>query len=98
MVRAEGDELQALRSGLEGARRRRRDADGVQRGDVEDLVVELDPTGPAEDDIDLLGVGVSMRERAALAGQQAKVRDTGALGLQRLTRDPRLPAVAEAVR
>jgi hypothetical protein len=54
-VRAEGDELEALGARLEGSRYLGCDADGVQCVNVEDLVVELDAPGPAEDDVDLLG-------------------------------------------
>src|SRR4051794_34706708 len=97
MGSAEGEELQGASSGLEGPRRRGRDADGVQPTDVEELAVELDPAAPAEHDVDLLGIGMPMRERAALPGAQAKERDTGALGPERVARDPRFPAVAEAV-
>src|SRR4051794_21259249 len=70
MVRTEGEELQALWSGLEGPRRRGGYANGVQRSDIEELAVELDPAASAEDDIDLLGIGMSMREGAALPGKQ----------------------------
>ena len=97
MVSADGEELQALGPGLEGPRRRGRDADGVQRADVAELVVELDPAAPAQDDVDLLGGGVAVGERAALPGPQAEEGHPGALGAQRGARDPGLPAVAEAV-
>lgn len=60
MVRTEGEKLQAILSGLEGTRRRGRYANGVQRTDVKELVGELDPAAPAENDIDLLGIGMSM--------------------------------------
>src|SRR4051812_708101 len=63
MMRAEGDELQTLGSGLEGSRDLRSDADRVQGAKVEDLVVELDPPGAAQDDVDLLGLGVAVGER-----------------------------------
>ena len=97
MVRAEREKLQALWPRLEGARGRGGHADGVLRTDVEELVVELDPAAPAQNDIDLLGFGMAVRERAALLRKQAKVRDTGALGPERRSRDARFPAVAEAV-
>src|SRR5439155_5654101 len=76
VVSTEGEKLQAVRSGLERPRRRGRYADGVQRTDVEELAVELDPAAPAERDIDLLGVRMAMREWAALAGAQAEERCT----------------------
>jgi len=97
MVRTEGEKLQALLSGLEGPRCRGRYANGVQRTDVQELIVELDPAAPAENDVDLLGIGMSMCEGAALPGEQAKERDTGALGPQRVARHTRLPAIAKAV-
>src|SRR4051812_30780760 len=97
MVSTEGEKLQTVRPGLERSRRRRRYTDRVQRTDVEDLVVELDPALAAEHDIDLFGVGVAMGERAALAGKQAKERDAGALGGQCVAGDSRFPAVSKPV-
>src|SRR5436190_5885613 len=97
MMRTEGEKLQALLSGLEGPRCRGRYANRVQRTDVNELVVELDPAAPAENDIDLLGVDMSMCEWAALPGEQAKERDTSAPSPQCVARDPRFPAVAKAV-
>jgi hypothetical protein len=47
VVRTEGEKLQAILSGLERPRRRGRYAYGVQRTDVEELVVELDPAAIA---------------------------------------------------
>jgi hypothetical protein len=97
MVRTEGEELQAILSGLERPRRRGRYAYGVKRTYVDELVVELDSAAPAENDIDLLGICVAMCEWAALAWEQAKERDTGALSSQRLARTPRFPTVAKPV-
>jgi hypothetical protein len=97
VVRTEGEKLQALLSGLERPCRRGRYAYGVQRTNVEELVVELDSAAPTEYDIDLLGVGMAMCEWAALAGEQAKERDTGALSSQGVPRNPRFPTVAEPV-
>ena len=94
MVGTEGEKLQAIRTGLERPRRRGRNADGVQRNDVEDLVVELDSSAPAENDVDLLGVGMAMCEWAALAREHAKERDTGALSSQGFARNPCFPMVA----
>src|SRR4051795_6257914 len=98
VVGSEGEQFEAVRSGLECPRGRRRHPYRVERNHVEELPVELHPPVPAQDDVDLLGVDMPVRERAALAGAQAKVRDAGALGGQRLARDPRFPAVAEPVR
>jgi adenylate kinase len=97
VVTAEGEELEAVLSGLERTCRRGRHPDAVQRTDVEELAVEPDPAAPAENDIDLLGVGMAMGERASLAWTQAKERDTGALGSQRFARNARFPTVAEPV-
>src|SRR3954469_16370062 len=97
-VGAKREQPGAIRSGLECPRGRRRHPYRVERNHVEELPVELHPPAPAQDDVDLLGVDMPVRERAALAGAQAKVRDAGALGGQRLARDPRFPAVAEPVR
>src|SRR3954470_24383302 len=98
MVSTEAEQLQAVRPCLERACRGRRDAKAIERSDVEKLAVELRAPAPAHDDVDLLGVGMTVGERAALAGLQAKVRDACALSAERLARDPRLPAVAEPVR
>jgi hypothetical protein len=97
VVRTEGEKLQAILSGLERPRRRGRYAYGVQRTDVDELIVELDSAASAEDDTDLLGVGMAMCEWAALAGEQAKERDTDALSSQGVARNPRFPTVAKPV-
>jgi hypothetical protein len=97
VVSAEGEKLQAIMSGLERPRRRGRYSNGVQRADVDELVIELDPAAPVENDVDLLGVGMAMREWAALAGKQAKERDTGALSSQGFARHPRFPTVAKPI-
>jgi hypothetical protein len=72
MVGTEGEKLQALGSGLEGARRRWRYANRDQRTDVEELVVELDSAASSENDVDLLGLGMSMCEGAALPRSRRK--------------------------
>ena len=61
-MRPEGDELEAIRPGLEGARNLRREPDRVKDNDLDDLVVELDPPAAAEDHVDLFGVRVAMSE------------------------------------
>ena len=65
--------------------------------EVDDLVAELGPARPGQHDVDLLGLGVAVRERAAAAGAQPEVGDAGPLGTERRTRDARLPVRAEAV-
>src|SRR4051794_34959899 len=92
-MRAEGDELQTIGSGLERSRDLRSDADRVQAAHIEDLVVELDPPSAAQDDVDLLRLGMAVRERRALARPQTKMRDAGPLGLEGRSRDARLPTV-----
>src|SRR4051812_36108774 len=97
VVRAEGDELEPLVAGLERPRGAWRDADRVQAPHLHDLAGALRAAGPADDHVRLLGRRVAMGERAALPWAQAEVRDAGRLGLQRLARDARLPAVPEPV-
>lgn len=62
-MRPEGDELETVRSGLERARDLGLDADRVERTNVADPIVELDLAGAAQDDVDLLGLGVAVGER-----------------------------------
>jgi hypothetical protein len=97
VVRTEGEELQALLSGLKRPWRRGRYTYGVQRTNIKELVAELDSAAAAENDGDLLGVGMAMREGAALAGKQAEQRDTGVLGSQGAARHPGLSTIAESV-
>ena len=54
--------------GLERARDLRRDADRVERRDLDDLVVEAHAPVAGDHDVDLLGLLVAVAERAALAG------------------------------
>ena len=72
-----------------------RDADGVHRLDVEDLVVELQAPAAREHDVDLLGLVVAVREGLLLAGPQDDVREAGALGREVLAGEAGLLAVSE---
>ena len=49
--------------GLAGARHLGRDADRVERGDLDDLVVEPDAPAARDHDVDLLGLVVAVAER-----------------------------------
>src|SRR3954468_2831621 len=73
--RANREQLDTLRPGLERADGLRCDADRVPRADVDRLVPDLDSAGAAEDDVDLLLAGVPMPERRADAGREALVAD-----------------------
>jgi hypothetical protein len=57
---ADGEELQAFRTGFERSNGFRSDADRVERSDVEELIVELDLSASAENHVDLFGPCVSM--------------------------------------
>jgi hypothetical protein len=59
----DGEELQAVGAGLEGARNRRLDAHGVQGANVDKGAVQPRPAASAQDHVDLLGLGVAVRER-----------------------------------
>src|SRR5205823_9545762 len=94
--RTEGQDLHALRSGLERAHDARRDPERVQRSELEDLVVELDPSRSIDDDVDLLGVLVPVPERLTLAGLEPLVADPGVLGVEVGPREACLLHVADA--
>ena len=96
-MRTEREKLQAILSGLERSCRRGRYAYGVQWTNLEELAIELRSAAPTQHYIDLLGIGMAMCEGAALAGEQAEERDTGALSGQGVPRNPRFPTVAEPV-
>src|SRR3954454_17134583 len=90
VARPEGEELQPVVAGLEGPGDGRRDADRVQRRDVAHVVVELDPAGAAQDDIDLLGVLVAVREALALAGLDPVKGEADRLAAEVAAREARL--------
>src|SRR3954464_7386497 len=96
VARPEGEELQPVVAGLEGARDSGRDADRVQRRDVAHVVVELDPAAAAHDDIDLLGVLMAMGEALALARLDPMKREADRLAAQVPAREARLLRLREA--
>ena len=98
VVRSEGEQLEAVRPGLERAGDRRRDAQRVERGRVDDLVVELRAPRAGEHDVDLLGVLVDVTERNALVGLDALMRDAGVRRLEVLAGEARLLDLAVAER
>ena len=67
MAGPDREHLDALVAGLEGTDDLGRDADRVEGLDLDDLVVELDPPGTANDDVDLLRLFVPMAKGGALA-------------------------------
>jgi hypothetical protein len=96
VVRSEDDELEALRPGLEGPRDGRRDAQRVERSQVEDLVVELHAARAREHDADLLRLVVPVPERLALAGLDPVVREPRRLRVEGAGGEARLLRLAEA--
>src|SRR3954451_25374564 len=80
--RADREQLDTLRPGLERADGLRCDADRVPQADVDRLVPDLDSAGAAEDDVDLLLAGVPMPERRADAGREALGADGDLVRLQ----------------
>ena len=78
----EGQHFEALRPGLEGFDDRRSDAQGVQRLDVDNLVVEPDPSRAREHDVDLLGPLVTVAERHTRVRSDPLQRDAGVLGAE----------------
>ena len=63
MVGPKRQEVQAITAGFEGADDFGPHSNRVQRPDVDDLVVELQTSAPAQDHVDLLGGCVTVRER-----------------------------------
>src|SRR5205823_10076793 len=68
--RAEGDELDPVRTGLDVSHRVLVDPDRVPLRQVDDLVLDLDPARAADDDVDLLLPHVLVTERHAEAGRE----------------------------
>src|SRR5260370_37313589 len=88
--RADDDDLEALRPGLVASPRTGRDAHRVPLLELDDLVVELHPPAPAEDDVHLLLPLVRMAVRKAIAARDALVAQAGLLQLERLGRQAEL--------
>src|SRR5947209_10623109 len=79
-ARAEDENLEPVGTGSEGPGHAWTDADGIERLQLDDLVVELDTAAAVEDDVDLLGGAVAMRKRLALIGFDGQVVHARLLG------------------
>lgn len=97
MVRTEGEELEAVRPSLEGARDVRRDTDRVEGTNLRDLIAELDSAGAAENHVDLLRVRMTVGERGSLAGPQPEMGDAHLLGSERRPGHACFPAIIEPI-
>ena len=95
-ARAERQQLEAVGACLEGAGDFGRDAEGVERAQLHDLVVELRPAAAAQDHVDLLLQSVVVSEGRADAGGEALVGEADLLGLERAAREARLESRREA--
>ena len=62
-IGADGDQLEAVVSGLERPHRCGVDANDIPAAELADLVVEPDLSGAADDDVGLLLFAVAMRRR-----------------------------------
>jgi hypothetical protein len=93
---AEGEQLEAFGAGLEHPRHLRCDPDRIEPIDLEDLVVELDPAGAGDDDVDLFCVLMPVRESLTSPGLDAVVADTRVLGFQVLVGEASLLDFVEA--
>src|SRR5438876_9451550 len=88
--RADDKDLEALRPGLVASPRTGRDADRVPFLELDDLVVDLHPTAPAQNHVHLLLLLVRVAVRKAIAGRDALVAQAGLLELERLGRQAEL--------
>src|SRR3954470_18247105 len=92
LAAAGGDDLQALRAGLEAAGHLRRDADHVPLLDLDDLVVELDAARAGDDRVDLLldlvAVAACLLSRLVAPATHAELG-----GIEKLPREAALDAV-----
>src|SRR5947209_10819619 len=84
--RADDEDLEALRPGLVASPRTGRDAHRVPFLELDDLVVDLHPPGPAQDHVHLLLLLVRVAVRKAIVGRDALVAQRGFLELERLSR------------
>src|SRR5829696_9166788 len=84
--RADDEDLEALRPGLVASPRIGRDAHRVALLELDDLVVELHPPAPAQDDVHLLLFLVRVAVRKAMAGRDALVAQARLLEFERLGR------------
>jgi len=81
--RADDEDLEALGSGLVASPRTGRDAHRVPLLELDDLVVELHPPAPAQDQVHLLLRPVRVAVRKSIAGRDALVAEAGLLELER---------------
>src|SRR5436305_6868405 len=88
--RADDEDLEALRPGLVASPGTGRDAHRVPFLELDDLVVDLHPSTPAEDHVHLLLLLVRVAVRKAIAGRDALVAQAGFLELERLGRPAKL--------
>ncbi|HEY2437929.1 MAG TPA: hypothetical protein VGH93_12165 [Solirubrobacteraceae bacterium] len=72
---ADHQKFEAGRASFEGPRDVRRDTDGIPRANFEHVVIELDFAGALQNDVDLLGLSMPMRERRTLAGAEPEVAE-----------------------
>lgn len=68
MAGTEGQKLETVWTRLEGACHLRRHPYGVQRADLLDVIFQLHPTVARQDDVDLLGLIMTVRESLAAVG------------------------------
>src|ERR671935_1335988 len=88
--RADDEDLESLRPGFVASPRTGRDAHRVPLSELDDLVVKLHPSAPAQDDVHLLLRLVRMAVWKAIAGRDALVAQGGFLELERLGRSAEL--------
>src|SRR4051812_47356790 len=88
--RADDDDLEAFRPGLVAPPRTGRDAHRVPLLELDDLVVELHPPAPAQDDVHLLLSLVRVAVREAIAGRDALVAQARLLEFERVGRQAEL--------
>src|SRR3954466_12279547 len=95
-ARPEGDHLEALVAGFEGAGHLRGDADRIEPLDLDDLVVEFEQPTAANDDVDLLRLLVDVAEGLPFPRLEPVEAEAGVLGLDVVLGEPCLHVVAEA--
>src|SRR5262249_18742976 len=88
--RADDEDLEALGPSLVASPRTGRDAHRVPFLELDDLVVDLHPSTPAQDHVHLLLLLVRVAVRKAIAGWDALVAEAGFLELECLGRQAEL--------
>src|SRR5215207_1619832 len=88
--RADDEDLEALGPSLVASPRTGRDAHRVPFLELDDLVVELHPPAPAQDQVHLLLLLVRVAVRKAIAGRDALVAQARFLKLERVGRQAEL--------